>query len=258
MDLNGCNLILKLMRYKITIEYDGTNYCGYQKQPDQKNRSIEENLENAIFSFSKEEVKIFASGRTDAGVHALGQVVHFDLSKEFDNYRVIFALNHYLLKEDIAVVDCQKVSQEFHSRFCAKMRHYRYIIINRTGSLTLQKNRAWHLRKILDIEKMQQASQFLIGKHDFSSFRDAECQSKTPIRSIENISIQKVGNELIIEVSARSFLHHMVRNIVGTLVWAGYNKIKPQDMKEILESKDRAKSGPNAPACGLYLLKIDY
>ncbi len=246
------------MRYKITIEYDGTNYCGYQKQYDQKNRSIEENLENAIFNFSKEEVKIFASGRTDAGVHALRQVAHFDLKKEFDNYRVISAINYYLLKEDIAILDCQKVDENFHSRFSAKMRHYRYIIINRIASLALQKNRAWHLVQSLDIVKIKEASQFLIGKHDFSAFRDSECQSKTPIRSIENISIQKIGDEIIIDVSAKSFLHHMVRNIVGTLVWAGYGKIKPSDVKEILESKDRTKSGPNAPACGLYLLKIDY
>lgn len=246
------------MRYKITIEYDGTNYCGYQKQRDKKDKSIEENLENAIFKLSKERVKIFASGRTDAGVHALGQVAHFDLSKEFDNYRIIAALNHYLLKEDIAVINCEKVDDNFHSRFDAKMRYYRYIIVNRKGSLALQKNRALHLRKKLDVNKMQEASRFLIGKHDFSAFRDAECQSKTAVRSIKEISIQKTGDEIIIEVAAKSFLHHMVRNIVGTLVWAGFEKIKPQDVKEILESKDRTKSGPNAPACGLYLFKIDY
>lgn len=246
------------MRYKITIEYDGTNYCGYQKQRDKKNQSVEEVVENAIFAFSKERVKIFASGRTDAGVHALGQVVHFDLNKDFDNHRVILALNHYLLNESIAVIDCEKVDNNFHSRFDAKMRSYRYIIINRKGSLALQKNRAWHIGQKLDVKKMQQASKFLIGNYDFSAFRDAECQSKTAIKTVEKITIMQNGEAIIIEIAAKSFLHHMVRNIVGTLFWVGSNKIEPQDVKTILESKDRTKSGPNAPACGLYLLKIDY
>ena len=167
------------MRYKLTIEYDGTNYCGFQKQPDQPNKSVEEILENAVFEFSKQRIKIFASGRTDTGVHALGQVVHFNLDKEFEPAQIISGINHYLLKKDIAVLNCEIVDENFHSRFNAKTRSYRYVIVNRRAPLTLQKNRAWHLPNKLDIESMKLAASFLIGLHDFSSFRDSKCSSNS-------------------------------------------------------------------------------
>ncbi|NBV05721.1 MAG: tRNA pseudouridine(38-40) synthase TruA [Proteobacteria bacterium] len=247
-----------MTHYKIILEYEGSNYCGWQKQTDLKNRSIAEILENAIFNFAQERPKIIASGRTDAGVHALGQVVNFSLSKKFTAKRVIMALNNYLRNEAISVIDCEIVDANFHSRFDAKMRYYRYLIINRTAPLTLQKNRAWHVAQKLDLEAMKAASQFLIGKHDFSAFRDSQCQSNSTIRSIKQITITQNTDEIVIEISAKSFLHHMVRNIVGTLFWVGINKIKTDDVKNILASSDRTKSGPNAPAHGLYFLRVDY
>jgi tRNA pseudouridine38-40 synthase len=246
------------MRYKITFEYNGGKYCGFQKQPDQPNNSVEEIIENAVFELTQERVKIFASGRTDAGVHALAQVAHFDLTKKFSEDTIVSALNNYLRPEDIAVIDCELVDENFHARFSAKMRHYRYILVNRRAPLTLQKNLAWHIPRKLDLESMKDATKFLIGEKDFSSFRDSNCQAKSAIKNISKIEIIKNGDEIFIEISARSFLHHMVRNIVGTLIWVGSGKIKSEEMKNILESRDRTKSGSNAPACGLYFLRVDY
>lgn len=246
------------MRYKIIFEYDGTNYCGMQKQPDQPNNSIEEILENAVFKLSNERVKIYASGRTDAGVHALGQVGHFDLKKQFIASTIISALNNFLRPQNIAVIDCEVVDENFHSRFSAKMRHYRYVIINRRSPLTLQKNLAWHVARNLNVMEMQKAAEYLIGKHDFSAFRDSNCQAKSAIRNVKKISISQNGDEILIEISAQSFLHHMVRNITGTMVEIGLGKIKSSEMKNILESGKRTNSGPNAPSCGLYFLRADY
>lgn len=246
------------MFFKLTIEYTGTNYCGFQKQFGLQQKSVEEALEVAIHKLSQEQPKIFTAGRTDAGVHALGQVIHFNLNKKFTPYKIQMGLNNYLRDEDISVLSCEEVDENFHARFDAKMRHYRYRIINRKAPLTIEKNRAWHVAQKLDVEEMKKAAEFLIGKHDFSSFRDAECQAKSPIRTVKKITIEKFGEEILFEISARSFLHHMVRNIVGTLVWIGSGKFPAAEMKKILEARDRAKSGPNAPACGLYFLKVDY
>lgn len=245
-------------RFKLTIEYDGTNYCGFQKQKNLPIKSIEETLENAIFSLTSQRVKIVASGRTDTGVHAMGQVIHFDLNKDFDAFKMISGLNFYLKNEEIAVLSATKVDENFHARLSTKMRHYRYIIINRGGKLALDKKRAYLVVPQLNIEAMQQGANFLIGKHDFSSFRDAECQAKSPVRSIKSIIISKQNDRIFIDVSAKSFLHHMVRNIVGTLIWVGKNKIKAQDVEDILKAQDRSKSGPNAPSCGLYFLQCEY
>ncbi len=246
------------MFFKLTIEYAGTNYCGFQKQFGLQQKSVEEALEAAIHKLSQEQPKIFASGRTDAGVHALGQVIHFNLNKKFTPYKIQMGLNNYLREEDISVLSCEEVDENFHSRFDAKMRHYRYRIINRKAPLTIEKNRAWHVAQKLDVEEMKKAAEFLIGEHDFSSFRDAECQAKSPIRTVKKITIEKFGEEILFEISAKSFLHHMVRNIVGTLVWIGSGKLFAAEIKKILEVQDRTKSGPNAPACGLYFLKVDY
>lgn len=246
------------MPFKLTIEYLGTNYCGFQKQFGLQQKSIEETLEIAIYKLSQEQPKIFTAGRTDAGVHALGQVIHFNLNKKFTPYKIQMGLNNYLREEDISVLSCEEVDENFHARFDAKMRHYRYRIINRKAPLTIEKNRAWHVAQKLDVEEMKKAAEFLIGEHDFSSFRDAECQAKSPIRTVKKITIEKLGEEILFEISAKSFLHHMVRNIVGTLVWIGSGKFSATEMRKILTAKDRTKSGPNAPACGLYFLKVDY
>ncbi len=250
------------MRYKLIVEYDGGQYCGLQRQSDITQKSIGEVLENAIFCLSQEKIRITASGRTDAGVHALGQVVHFDLKKEFPPHKMILGLNNYLRPEDVSVISCEIVDENFHARFSASMRHYRYIIVNRPAPLTLQKTRAWHVAKKLNVEAMAEAAKFLIGCHDFSAFRDAECQAPSPIKTIDKLIVRHAEDEfdtkILIEISAKSFLHHMVRNIVGTLVWVGSGKISAEDIKNILASRSRQNSGPNAPACGLYFVRVDY
>ena len=246
-----------MIRYKITIEYDGSKYAGWQIQKDEI--SIEETIQKAIFKLSQEEVRIFGSGRTDAGVHALGQVAHFDLNKEFRPFEIMMGLNYHLKQnEKIAIIDCQIADKEFHSRFDTKLRHYQYRILNRRAQPILEENRVWHIPYELDIKEMENAASYLIGQHDFTSFRDSECQAKSPIKTIENIDIIKYDNLILINICAPSFLHHMVRNIVGTLVMAGGKKITDEKVKQILEARNRNKSGPNAPACGLYLYKVDY
>ena len=247
-----------MQRYKLTIEYDGTPYCGFQKQLDIEQKSVEAVLENAIFLLSQEQVKIFASGRTDAGVHALGQVVHFDLNKNFAAHQIVLGLNHYLISEAVVAIACELVDQNFRARFDAKQRSYCYKILNRIAPPTLGRQRVWHVSKNLDLEEMKKASQFLIGNHDFSSFRDSECQAQTAVRTVNSIEIIKNDEEIFIKVSAKSFLHHMVRNIVGTLVFVGLGKFSAEYMREILESRNRTSSGPNAPAYGLYLERVDY
>lgn len=246
--------------YKLTVEYDGTNYCGFQKQYLKSHKSIEGQILQAIKLFTSYDVKITVSGRTDAGVHAIEQVISFKLLKKINEHQMIMGLNFYLQDDAIAVIKSEIVDKNFNARLDAKMRSYRYIILNRKAVPTLDKHRLWHLGgKKLNIENMKIASQYLIGEHDFSSFRDAECQGKSPIKTISSIEITLTDDKKIfIDISAKSFLHHMVRNIVGTLVWAGQEKISPEFIKNILLAKDRKISGPNAPACGLYFLKTIY
>lgn len=268
------------MRYKIVIEYDGTNYGGWQKQKDKL--GIQEVVENSVFLFSGEKVEVFASGRTDTGVHAVNQVVHFDLKKEYKNDVVMNALNFWFgkrnrdliaewqknsnnyfykpfLQQDIVVKNCEIMDENFHSRFSSKMRHYKYIILNRKAPSALWQNKAWHIRKTLDLEKIQEASKFILGNHDFSSFRDSQCQAKSPIKTMDNCKIYKEFDDLVIfEFSAKSFLYHMIRNIVGTLRDVGVGKTSIKDFEEILLSKDRKRAGEMAPACGLYFVGVDY
>ena len=251
---------IKKYRYKLIIEYCGSNYHGFQMQHENHIKTIEGQLAKAFKNFTQNDVEIFASGRTDSGVHAIAQTIHVDLSQKFSSHQMIMGLNFYLKDEEIGVIDAEIIDENFNARFDAKMRHYRYLILNRKAPAIIDKNRVWHVGgKKLDIFAMQKASEYLLGEHDFSAFRDAECQALSPIRTIKNIKIFSDDNEKIfIEVSAKSFLHHMVRNIVGTLVWVGKNKISVDEIMNILESKDRSKSGPNAPSCGLYFLKTDY
>ncbi len=247
-------------RYKLILEYDGSSYRGFQMQNENHIKTVEGQLAKAFRNFTQNDVEIFASGRTDSGVHAIAQTIHVDLAQEFSSHQLIMGINFYLKDEEMAVIDAEIVDKNFHARFDAKMRHYRYAILNRKAPAVIEKNRVWHVGgKKLDILAMQKASEYLLGEHDFSSFRDAECQASSPIRSIKDIKIfSNDGERIFVEVSAKSFLHHMVRNIVGTLVWVGKNKISADEIKNILEAKDRSKSGPNAPSCGLYFLKTDY
>jgi tRNA pseudouridine38-40 synthase len=246
-----------MTRYKIIIEYDGSLFCGWQRQENAF--SIQEAIENAIFDLSKERVLVYAAGRTDAGVHAFGQVAHFDLEKLYPPERIIGALNFYLRNYDISILDCEIISQDFHSRFSAKSRSYIYKIINRSSKLSLDRNKAWLIKTNLDISAMQKAASYLIGKHDFSSFRAKGCVANSPIRSITEIIVTSDNNQNIqIYVKAPSFLYHMVRNIVGSLVMVGKGDWNPEYILEILAAKERSKAGPTAPACGLYFLEATY
>lgn len=243
-------------RYKIKIEYVGTDFCGWQKQNN--GLSIQATIEESIFKFSQERVTLYAAGRTDAGVHATGQVAHFDLCKEFNPVTVINAINYYLTPHLIGIQECEIVNNDFHARFSALKRHYVYRIINRVGKVIIDNKKVWWIKDELDIGKMVAASKHLIGKHDFTSFRATHCQSKSPVKNLDKIEIVKDNQDIKIFYTAPSFLHHMVRNITGTLVYAGLGKIKVEQVAEILAAKDRSKAPATAPACGLYFIGVEY
>lgn len=243
-----------MTRYKINIEYDGTNLIGWQI--NSQGPSVQSLLQDAIFKFCGENVTVYSAGRTDAGVHAISMVVHFDLDKEQDAETVKRAMNFYLVNQPVSVLCCEKVNDDFHARFSCIKRHYKYIVINRSSPIVLQKNRAWWVPQKLDIDAMKQSALKLLGKHDFSSFRAAECQAKSPIKTLDSCTITQNGDEIVFEFSARSFLHHQVRNMVGTLVEIGMGK--PYDIDEIFAAKNRSAAGVNAPADGLYFVSADY
>ncbi|MDH3662474.1 MAG: tRNA pseudouridine(38-40) synthase TruA [Alphaproteobacteria bacterium] len=243
-------------RFKLTLEYDGRAFQGWQRQ--KTGISVQEALETAIHAFSGETVTVQGAGRTDAGVHATGQVAHLDLEKPMSLESLQNALNHHLRPHAIAVVRATEVPDDFHARFSATGRRYRYRIINRRPPLVLEAGRAWHLPTMIEAEVMHEAAQRLIGKHDFTSFRSAACQSKSPVKTMDRITVQRIGDEIHITFAARSFLHHQVRNIVGTLKMIGDNKWSVDRIESILEAKNRAAAGPTAPADGLYLTVVDY
>lgn len=245
-----------LYRYRITLEYLGAGYCGWQRQKD--GLSLQQIIEDAIYAFSKERVLLSVAGRTDAGVNAYGQVAHFDLSKNLEPKRLMHSINHFCLAHTIGVVDAQLVGPEFNARFSAKSRHYVYRILNRKHVNVVNKGLVCWVKDILDIAAMQRASKYLLGRHDFSSFRASECQAKSPMKTVDKIEIIKHEELIEIHVSALSFLHHMVRNIVGSLLMVGKGNWSEEKIKEILEAKDRRAAGPTAPAEGLYFLRVDY
>lgn len=243
-------------RYKITIEYDGGNISGWQRQNNTS--SVQQFIEEAIAKFSQEEVMVHGAGRTDAGVHALGQVAHFDLNRDYPVHVVQRAINHFLRPNKIILVDCQYVNAEFHARFSAKKRNYQYLILNRRFPSVIEENRAWHVREDLDIDKLEQAANLLIGQHDFTSFRASLCQANSPIKTLDEVKIYRQGEKVIFTLRARSFLHHMVRNIVGSLVLVGSGKWQVEDIAKALLAKDRRSAGPTAPAHGLYFTRVEY
>ena len=244
-----------MFNFKITIEYDGTNYVGWQKQDN--GLSIQEAIEDAIFKLTAEKINLFGAGRTDSGVHALGQVAHFNLKKNFKIDNIRDGLNQHLRPQPIAILKVAKVHQDFHARFSAIKRTYEYVITNRRPPLTINKNKSWGVFKKLDIQKMKFEAQFFIGKHNLQAFRSIHCQSSSSVKTIDDIKILHKNNDIYIRVSARSFLHSQVRIMVGTLVDIGKGKIK-NSIKKIIKDKDRSDAGITAPACGLYLLKIEY
>jgi len=243
-------------RFKLTIEYDGTGFAGWQRQPDQP--SVQQSLEEAIAGFSGEKVTTQAAGRTDAGVHARGQVAHFDLVRQWDAFRVGQALNYHLKPAPIAIVECHEVGVDFEARFSAKKRYYQYIILNRRARPTLELNRVWHVPVPLDADLMHEAAQCLVGKHDFTTFRAAECQAKSPVKTLNEISVTRHSEHIFITLSALSFLHHQVRSFAGSLKMVGEGKWLANDLKNALKAKDRSWCGAMAPAAGLYLSRVDY
>ena len=242
-------------KYKITIEYDGSNYVGWQRQDN--GISIQESIEKAIIQLTGEKIIIFGAGRTDAGVHALGQVAHFDLKKIFNTDNIRDGLNQYLRPQPISVLKAEEVDDDFHSRFSAKSRTYQYNISNRRAPLTIDKNKSWGVFKKLDVNKMEFEAKHFLGHHNLDAFRSAHCQSKSAIKTIDSILIIKKNENISIRVSAKSFLHSQVRIMVGTLVEIGKGKII-KSIKRIIEEEKRSQAGITAPACGLYLIAVEY
>jgi len=245
-------------RFKITIEYDGTNLCGWQKQ--KVGPSVQGHLEKAIRMFYPELESVVGSGRTDAGVHALKQVAHVNIDNGMSAFKLRDAINGVLkhVSKQIVVTEVEEVSNDFHARYSATYRGYLYRIKNRRAPLTVDKNRCWWVVEKLDVEKMREAANLLLGLHDFTSFRSIKCEAKSPIKILDKLDILEVGDEIHLVVEARSFLHHQVRNFAGTLKMVGEGKIAPEEIKNILDAKDRRKAGMTAPAEGLYLTRVDY
>ena len=243
-------------RYKLTIEYDGTPFCGWQRQAGQP--SVQQALEEAIARFSGERMTTQAAGRTDTGVHALGQVAHVDLEKDWDPFRVGEAVNFHLKPNPVAVLSAEKVDKGFEARFSAQARHYEYRILNRRARVALDWHRVWHVVHPLDAEAMHMAAQTALGLHDFTTFRAAECQSKSPVKTLDRLDVRREGEGIVVSASARSFLHHQVRSLVGSLKLVGQGKWTPADFKSALDAAERARCGPLAPPDGLYLVKVDY
>jgi tRNA pseudouridine38-40 synthase len=243
-------------RYKLTIEYDGTGFVGWQRQAN--GASIQEAIETALAVLCGADIVIRGAGRTDAGVHALGQVAHADLDRDWRDDVLRDALNAHLRPHRIAILRAEPVSEDFDARFSAVRRHYLYRIVNRRAPLTLESQRAWLVKRRLDAGAMHDAAQILTGKHDFSTFRDAECQAACPIRTLDKLDVVKAGDAIEIHASARSFLHHQVRSMVGSLEHVGAGKWSRADLKAALQAQDRARCGVVAPAAGLYLVGVDY
>ena len=241
--------------YKIIIEYDGTNFVGWQQQ--ENGQSIQSALQEALFKLTGENIIIFGAGRTDAGVHAYGQVASFNLNKKIEIDVIRDGLNQHLRPQPIAVQKAELVEDDFHARFSANKRWYEYKIINRRPPLTIDINRAWCVYKNLDIEKMKSESASFLGKHDLNAFRSAHCQSKNSIKTIDSISIRNKDEKIIFEISAKSFLHSQVRIMIGTLVDIAKGNIN-KTILDIINSKQREFAGQTAPAHGLYLKKIEY
>lgn len=243
--------------FKLTIEYDGGPFAGWQKQKDEA--SIQEALEDAVFGFSGERARVKGAGRTDAGVHALGQVA--DLTLERDDWtadKIRDAVNFYLKPRPITVLTVERVADDFSARFSATNRHYLYRLADQRPPLALEAGRAWWWPVPLDVEAMADAAPVLVGRHDFTTFRSTQCQAKSPVRNVDYINVARVGREIHIEVSAKSFLHNQVRSFVGSLKLVGEHKWSRQDMVEALAACDRTACGPLAPAEGLYLWRVDY
>ena len=243
-------------RYKLVIEYDGTPFVGWQVQDN--GASVQGVITDAVAAFAGERVAVSGAGRTDAGVHALAQVAHVDLAKDWDSETVRDAINAHLRPHPVAVLTAERLSESFDARFSAAKRHYLYRIVNRRADLALDAGRALRVPRPLDAAAMHEAAQRVVGRHDFTTFRAAECQAKSPVKTLDRLDVERHGDELRIHASARSFLHHQVRSMVGSLVQVGDGRWTPDDLARALAARDRKACGPVAPPDGLYLVQVDY
>ncbi|WP_299191631.1 tRNA pseudouridine(38-40) synthase TruA [uncultured Erythrobacter sp.] len=249
-----------MTRFALTIEFDGTPFFGLQRQ--KHGPSVQQSIEDALNSITGEKAVLHSAGRTDAGVHALAMRSHVDLEKDIEPFRLMGAINAHLRPDPIAILACEKVSEDWHARFTCTGRRYLYRIANRRAPLTLTKGRAWQVAHDLDVEAMHEAAQALVGKHDFTTFRSAHCQAKDPVKSLDRLDVEKAqtpwGEEVHIHAAARSFLHHQVRSMVGCLKLVGQGTWPIEQVREALEAKDRSKLGLNAPPQGLYFVEAIY
>ena len=245
-----------MARYRLTVEYDGGPYKGFQSQADLP--TVQGEIERAVAAFSGEMIRVHAAGRTDTGVHATGQVIHFDLERDWDPRVVMNAVNAHLFPAPIAILSAERAAEDFHARFSAVGRRYLYRILARSGPPALERGRVWHVRAPLDAAAMHAAAQGLVGVHDFTTFRDAACQAKSPVKTLDEACVTRRGEEVAVTFSARSFLHRQVRSMVGSLAEVGRGSWTADDLAAALAARDRAACGPVAPAQGLCLLSVDY
>ncbi|MGE3770370.1 MAG: tRNA pseudouridine(38-40) synthase TruA [Bdellovibrionales bacterium] len=245
-----------MTRWKLTIEYDGTPFSGWQAQAGCT--TVQGVLEEALHKFSGERAELAVAGRTDAGVHAAGQVAHVDLLRDTTVDEIQGALNFHVKPHPIAVLNVEAVAPEFHARFDAKQRHYRYRLINRRAPLALEAGRALHVAHRLDVAAMDSAAKLLLGNHDFSTFRAADCQGKSPIKTLDAVRFDVAGEVIDFHVSARSFLYHQIRNMIGSLLFVGSGKWTVADFEAAFKAADRTKGGPTAPPDGLCFMRVDY
>ena len=245
-----------MTRFALTLEFDGAPFFGLQRQSH--GPSVQQAVEEAIHAFTGEDVRLHSAGRTDSGVHALGMVSHVDIEKPFEAFRLGEAINAHLRPNPIAVVHCEEKPDGWHARFSCIGRSYEYRIVNRRAPLTLDKGKAWLVTRPLDADAMHEAAQHLVGRHDFTTFRSVHCQANDPVKTLDQLDVSREGEHVIVRAAARSFLHHQVRSMVGTLSLVGLGQWEPQQVRDVLQAKDRQQLGLNAPPDGLYFMRAIY
>ena len=245
-----------MTRFALTVEYDGRPFMGWQRQDH--GPSVQQAIEDAAFAVTGERATVHAAGRTDAGVHGLGMRAHLDIDKAITPFRLMEALNARMRPHPVAILDCATVPDDWHARFSCIARHYEYRIVTRRAPLTWEKGLAWRIASELDAGAMHEAAQLLVGKHDFTTFRSVHCQSESPLKTLDRLDVTRDGDRVTVRASARSFLHHQVRSMVGCLALVGEGKWTADDLRDALEARDRARLGLNAPSDGLFFVRADY
>jgi len=247
---------VKPTRFRLTVEFDGRPFMGWQRQP--QGPTVQSAIEDAASAILNESVTVHAAGRTDAGVHGLGMVAHLDVVRPITAFRLMEGINARLRPQPVAIIACESVSPEFHARFSCLARHYAYRIVNRRAPLTLEAGQVWRIQAKLDSDAMHDAAQLLVGRHDFTTFRSAHCQADSPVRTLDRLDVLREGAKITVLASARSFLHHQVRSMVGCLSLVGHGRWSADDLRRALEARDRTALGLNAPPDGLYFVRADY